>query len=321
MNYNEVVSSAAIEIIDLFPDIEQYDDYDEICDDIFKMVEIGIKDGKIPLSYLEHMSDEKLGHCMTIIKNAKSQLTENKMNKETARLIKEGIIDARDAKLVEDTQIITRGGSTLRQYEPTYAKMSDTDGPFDHFDPHTAANRNGISKPAVKGLPDFEYNDGGWGPIPTTGVGRRDYEAKYSKSGKLIERRVKKEVASPALKESIKEYNNIKYLRENGIINNKDLHLLEDDEYDEQWVKEYEAIKESGPKWDFYSEQVQVADELVEKLKLDYNNCMDILDNAENPEQACDGICDFYQLDEDECDDVADIILGEDVGERNRHYR
>jgi len=75
--------------------------------------------------------------------------------------------------------------NSRRDYNVKYAK-GDVDLEDIQEAPEFRKGNGNIQGP-VDGLPNFEYNDGGYGPIPTTGVGRRDYNAKYSKTGNLVE--------------------------------------------------------------------------------------------------------------------------------------
>ena len=129
-----------------------------------------------------------------------------------------------------DFEDIYKLSERRNDYNVTYADGSvDLDDVQDGDTNHIKSGKN--RKPAIKGTPNFEYNNAGWKGIPPTGYKRKDYEAKYSKSGGLLENKVK---ISPALAESIKNYELKKSLLENKAINKDDLHLLKesDDFYD-----------------------------------------------------------------------------------------
>jgi hypothetical protein len=79
---------------------------------------------------------------------------------------------------------------TRRDYNVKYTKGND--GPFDEI--YKTANGPGTQsaekKPVIKGTLHFKKDESGYGPIPTTGVGRSDYNVKYSRSGALVEKKL-----------------------------------------------------------------------------------------------------------------------------------
>jgi hypothetical protein len=115
---------------------------------------------------------------------------------------------AGDLELVEEVEFIYRQGikeynenyeestwglheEVRRDYNPKY--NAGDKGPFDEI--YKTANGPGTQsaskKSKINGKPHFKFDDGGYGPIPTTGVGRSDYNVKYGGSllteGKLKE--------------------------------------------------------------------------------------------------------------------------------------
>ena len=62
------------------------------------------------------------------------------------------------------------------------------DGPWSELESEISSVKSGKEmKATINGKPDFEYNDGGNGPIPRSGLNRKEYEAIYSKSGDILE--------------------------------------------------------------------------------------------------------------------------------------
>jgi hypothetical protein len=135
------------------------------------------------------------------------------------------------------------GDSAESLYENTRSdynvKYGGANGPFDEI--YKTANsqetKPGSIKPAVKSKPgNWKYNDGGWGPIPRSGLGRREYEAKYSKTGSILEENIwadgvkRPGVISPALREAVASYEAKRKLLENKLIDKKDLDLLMEEE-------------------------------------------------------------------------------------------
>jgi len=157
----------------------------------------------------------------------------------------------------------------------------------------------------------------------------------HTKSGKLIERRVKGK-ASPALQESAKRYQDKKRLIENKIIDKADLDLLEESEkcskcgaVQTKKNADYSCwgdgicpkcsrkkVKES------YEDDMDTfrpeAEQLADELGLDFDSVLEIMNSVSSVEDAAERICDEYQLDMADCDVVNDILGIE--GERNRDH-
>jgi hypothetical protein len=78
-----------------------------------------------------------------------------------------------------------------------------TKGPFDALDTHIKHGKE--QKPAIKGTPNFKLDSAGYGPLPPTGLGRKEYNVKYSKNGGLLESEYKELKKLGILKEDFEE--------------------------------------------------------------------------------------------------------------------
>jgi len=181
------------------------DNFDYVMD----VVEAAIEDESIPMGTFDKifgkLDFKQQQDILFEIQMTAAKLKENKMNFEKIYKISEG------------------------SHKPNRLKtaVKGSNGPFDEWNPKGTANKNGDYRPPIKGTPNFKFDDGGYGPIPTTGHGRREYEAKYAKKGGLIESKM-----SPALQEGISDHKIAKQLLEKNLINVKDLDLLKED-YDD----------------------------------------------------------------------------------------
>jgi hypothetical protein len=118
---------------------------------------------------------------------------------------------------------------TRRDYNAKYAGASN--GPFDEiYKTAQGPGTTSAEKKAAVTSKHFKKDDAGWGPIPTTGVGRSDYNVKYSRSGGLLEAKAPRKpgTISPALKEALAKWENRKRLIESKVLDFQDLDLLDD---------------------------------------------------------------------------------------------
>jgi len=149
----EKIRDITTEIFDklMYEDEEVADKFDDMMD----FVEYVLEHKKAPLSLVDRcgLTDTEFGMAMMTIKK---RLEEKTMSKDLFNRIYEGNIK--------------------------YGGEFPGDNSTDHI------KKGKEQKAIVNGKPNFKYDEKSkWGPIPRTGVGRKEYNVKYSKSGGLIE--------------------------------------------------------------------------------------------------------------------------------------
>jgi len=282
-NYNLIVSTAAQEISEIIMPNEDFnfDEYDQL----FELVERSLSDNSIDNPAMQEwfdlgISDDQAVAIIDILKDAREEFRTQK-NEERKLAMKE---------------------NTMTSFEKIYEcgiKYASKDADLDDVQDKAEIRKPKDAKAAINGLPNFDYDDGGFGPIPTTGVGRRDYEAKYSKTGKLVEG-----VISPALREATELFEARRHLIENRLIDKADLDLLEEDLIGDGEVYDGETFRPEAEK----------ITEVVGENRVDVEHILSIMNDCHDVEEAISEICDRLQLDSVECYFV-NKILNEDTAD------
>ena len=146
--------------------------------------------------------------------------------------------------------------SEKKDYNVTYATNGDLNNIVDKSTDHIKKGRE--QKAAIHGKPDFKYAEkNNWGPIPRSGVGRKEYNVKYSKSGDILEESklfeweelLDGEICPNCDCEFIDGYCGCGWERSQEWVfdNDDDSANFIDNDYDEQWIKDYESIQENLP--------------------------------------------------------------------------
>jgi len=175
-DYNFIVSSATQDIADIiFNDNltdDQFDQYEEISE----LVERSLTEN-VPMKewFALGIDDIQAAAIVDRIGQAKSEYDREELKQIRSQYMKE--------------QNMNKNELFNRIYEDYNASYSGAEnGPWSELEAEIGDKKRGKEMPpAIKGTPNFKRDDGGYGPIPRTGIGKRDYEAKYSKSGTILE--------------------------------------------------------------------------------------------------------------------------------------
>jgi hypothetical protein len=233
MNKEQIIRELTEQLLNLIQMPEEY--VPEYFDSVMDELEISIEDGLDA----ETIAPELLSNFADVIENDAeySDLIQEFIDLiERAQLQYHGELQECDEECKKEEEKLEE--ETRHDYN---VKYGGANGPFDEIYKFAngPATQSAEKKPAIKGTPHFKYDESDYGPIPRSGVGRRDYNVKYSKTGSILEEKLyekiwnegrkKPGVISPALKEAVYSYETRKKLIENKIIDKNDLDLLEED--------------------------------------------------------------------------------------------
>jgi len=163
-------------------------------------------------------------------------------------------------------------------YECNIEYENGTNGPFDKLD--TPIRRGKEQKPAIKGTPNFKHDKAGYGPIPPTGLGRKDYNVKYSKNGGLLE-------------SEIKELKKLNILNED--FEDEDDDFIDDDNYEEDHGEYFDYLDDEDKEW--------VDREMLEDPDYEFEDDEDLTDEicSDCGSEVCE--CDDYDEFDSDFDD------------------